>query len=729
MNKKILIIMLLMIAITNATITGLNVSTPATLKAGEAFTINVSYNSTSNSNTTLSWGYSNPEIVSCSTNSCLLQFSRTAPNLFGENFTISVQVNDSNDTQEIIKNIQTQKVLLTLNATSANATQTTTASGSVKWEDGTPINTFVSIDFGGLKTITTNANGNYSVNYVLPEFVESGEYTITSTILTPTPVLSDDNIIVAGRTEGSLSLSPSYVQSLDSTLTTSFSYSHNTPNNYNVTLNVLGETLSSTELTHSFQLNLPNATAGEYEINALAEWINDDGTPANATTSVPLIISSDYNLLVNYSFNNSFSMKTDTHELFKINITNNGNTPITPDYSMIGSNPEWFRINTTGRINVGETKELLINLSIPYEANAGGYKNKLMITTPSEVIPISFDVTIISPSFSFDQPTTEKVVDNSSNVQIIYKVINNGQANVEGLHFNTQCPQDWVCNITNETRSLAPNDYFSTIAKIGIINPESVENKEVTITATDKAGRKITTTTNIKVRADSTKLITQPNLVYVIESPDYTENTYYAATTNGLIRIENFSNLSAVIPRTERSSELSAWTVQINNNTKGLGTICDASLIIGDKKYDLTNNTVGLKQALVGSVGSKVYEVYHFRKTGECVLSLDYGNGKQTKTYLVITGKNPEVTTSLTAGSITNIVNQAVNKSKKDEQMILKYIVYAFVITSLLVLGRVLYKKRKLGFVYEDTPVDKFVNKFNEKIKGGEESGKKGFYD
>lgn len=708
---------MLIAAIGNAAITIGEINYPDSVKAGEDFYANVSYYCTTNDSVAVfEWEYSSPDYNAfcywdAGISVCFAQFQKVAPDIYGQNLSFNISVWGINESVTQTEKVYAQDVMLVLASENTSATKNLSASGNLTWEDGTSISgKQVIIDFGELeiKTATTDSNGKFSKQITVPELVISSSYNITASVNNPIQKETSETVYIFGRTSGYIDFSPSYLiitdlgsEEQNRTIDALFNYSGNDPNNFTMTLSIFGEEYVTNQTSHSFVFPVSEGS-GDYEGLITADWINDDNSTGIKSIVVPIYIESSFNISVTHNITEVNTTVDSSFELM-VQVKSEGNDDVKLIYSVSGNIPQtWFSIIGNETIVSGAEENVTFNFVIPYAATAGTYEGHVVITTPSDVMKIPITVNVNGPEFKFNPIEPEYIIESEPKISIKLNLKNTGEMTARNISFSIECPGGWDCTVDKEKLGeLKSGATFTLNANVLVKSPESVADKTITVTAEDTGKRTTSASTKILVRADSTKLVSDPIMVFNLIDPRFSKSDYYFVNESKLIPSHSL-NVTGVSGRVQRDSSLSTWIVKLGDGSEGIGDICDVSLIVNGVKYDIDNTTSRTTgQALTGEVGSIVYEVYQFHKLGECVANLDYGDGKETITHIITSGEPPEQKIEFTKDEIEGYLKGVDEERKKEHDLEINVIVGAICLAALIFLLAVVYNDKIKGHFYK----------------------------
>lgn len=721
-----MIAILVMTAIATATITQNEITMPDTVKAGQDYSIYVSYNTTFNQSTVK---YNQETVHACTQNQCSVNLTRTAPQQYGTNISMNITITDENDTIQTSHNAYAQLAYLTINTTQANVTQATTTQGRLYWEDGTGMQgkeIQITYSFGKSSAKTTGSNGYYVNTMTVPDHLETGIYEAKTTSSFPKALTASQNMEVKGRTENpSISFDPNYIsvngvaadQQKTFQVQVKFNHTLNSPNSYQINMTLLGNRTSSTSQNYQYTGVVHAGTQeGAYLLTANATWTNDDGTKSKITATMPIYVNPTQSMEIDTS--NVTNVNTDVggNRTFIVPATNKGNTQTDLIYSISGDIPPgWITMDGKDELDPGEQSNITFLFKVPYTAKGNTYHGQLMVQSVKK----DFTIKVIEPQFRIKELEDIYTLYQEPNFTIEFQIENNGTMDAKELKLIADCPNSWKCEFDDdEIVKIEKGKSIPRKLEVEVSDPEAVARKEIKITAKDTGDRKAEATATILINTEATNVIAEDLIVYYLTDPNY--NQYYFVNSTKLVPKDTL-NTSGIDGRVQRNSSISSWSVMLGNKTKGLGTICTASIIVGDTIYELDNKTSReKKQNLVGELGEYAYEVIQFQGLGECVIHLKYGE-KETVTHVITAGIPPETSFQGTLADVEKFVRERDKEygERQDEQMM--YILAGCAV----ILGAILIIRMKgnwlKGHVYSDKinyeMMDKIGNDFK-KIKG-----------
>lgn len=615
----------------------------------------------------------------------------------------------------------------TVTPTTVSVTQTITVEGYFFNSSGGIPDALVIIDYDGhsVDTSTTDGTGHYQSSYTIPvqssfgmdigiEVPTSGDY-LTKTIY------------VKGREQKTISLNPNIVSVVNNNLSFSTIFDSSLISNPSVFFNAFNQSFSANTPSHAFIVPVPtNAIAGVYQLLINLNWTNEDGTMGLSNTTLTIFISEHSSLILNCSPLNLSLKSTQTYSA-NCSLLSTSNIPLTISLSTTGEVSQWMAFNSSQPMLPNEQKNLSLSFSIPYAARSGNYSGNLFFTSQAGVLSYPILIYVTEPSFVIENLSSEYTIEANPYLNLTAVVRNTGDIILKNVMLNVSCPSGWLCSANGTWENISINGTGIGTVQIFLASPQSVPDKTVSITATDGI-RNATTTLKLIVKAESTMLITDPYLVKVFANPDTAANAYYFLGPNNTIFISPSLDTTNALGRAQRDSSLSTWVVKLGNKSVGVGNVCDVSLIVNGIKYDMNPATAyTLGQALEGNLGDKVYEAYHFKSLGECVVNLVYGE-KETITHLVATGNLPEPETPISKSDMLSfgkdIIENGLNAN--DSSKLLASIII-LIIAGLFIFG-IWYKNKKAGagrYVDQELPIHpdrlkEFIDKPQHERRGGD---------
>jgi len=615
---------------------------------------------------------------------------------------------------------------LSMDVTQANVTQVMTASGYLLNDSGSPISGTVVTYFGNpyfeKQFSSTDSAGYYSNSITVP-MIPTNDYTITSNATTGET--NSTSIQIYGRTTGVLTVSPSIIYTSGAPFSVSTSFNE-TVQNYSVNFSAFGNTYDSSDLADSFSISTNNFSSGTYTIPVTSRWINDDGTAGTSTSSFTVILQNNYSITYACgSFNMSLGINS-TQNASCI-LTSNSNSPLTVSVSAMGGVSQWITLNSSFTLESGQSTNYSIQINIPYSARAGEYTGTLFFSSPAGFQSFPMALNLTEPSFAITGLEPIYNIEAIPTLNVTLTLTNNGSLPVYNLQINVTCPSGWDCPISpNETIPiLNANESRTMQLTVGIINPQSVANKQITVTASDGI-RTTTVSTYLTVVAVSTILTSDQFIVKELMNPN--TDAYYLLGADGNLFISQSLNTTGAVARTQRNSSLTTWVVKLGNRSEGIGTICDVSLVVGTNKYDINPVTAySTGQVLEGDVGTFVYEAYRIHQLGVCKINLVYSGEAETETWLVVLPNLPPGTMEFTQKQLNDTLQGCVTSCDEKVSNMWAWII-GIIIVAFVILMLVYFIRRKEGYVNEDqgitVPSEESVEKLKE-LWGGETDGRR----
>jgi len=589
---------------------------------------------------------------------------------------------------------------LNMTVNQANVTQVMTASGYLVNDStnssipGIIIVTY--FDNFGLNFSTTDSNGFYSNSITVP-MVATGNYSINSTATSGEQNLT--NIQIYGRTAGVLNVSPNIIYTSGANFSVSTSF-NGTVQNFSVNFSAFNITYNSTHLQANFSVPTDNFSSGTYTIPVSSSWINDDGTRGVSDSSFSVVLQNNYSLSYTCtSFNLNLAINS-TQNASCI-LKSSSNTPLTIDVSTIGAASQWINLsNTSFVLEPGQSINFSIPISIPYSTRADKYPGKIFFSSAAGFQSFAMVLNLTEPSFAITGLGPIYNIEAIPTLNVTLTLKNTGSLPAYNLRTNVTCPSGWECSISpNEFPIMNASESRTIQLLVEISNPQSIANKQITLTAYDGI-RTNTVSTFITVVAMSTILTSDQFIVEELMNPIL--NTYYLLGADGNLFISPTLNVTTAVARTQRNSSLTSWIVKLGNRSAGIGTICDVSLVVGSNKYDInpaTAYTTG--QVLEGEVGSLVYEAYRVHQLGICKIDLIYSGEAETETWLVVLPNLPPGTMEFTQKQLNDTLNGCVASCDEKVSNMWAWII-GIIIMAFVVMMIVYFIRRKEGYVNED---------------------------
>lgn len=591
---------------------------------------------------------------------------------------------------------------LNMTVNQANVTQVMTASGylfndsnSSSLISGVTIVTY--FDNFGLNFSTTDSNGFYSNSITVP-MVATGNYSINSTATSGEQNLT--SIQVFGRTTGVLNVSPNIIYTSISNFVVSTSF-NGTAQNFSVNFSAFNITYNSTHLQANFSIPTNNFTSGTYTIPITSSWINDDGTIGTSSSSLTAVLQNNYSLSYTCtSFN--LNLAVNSTQNASCILKSSSNTPLTIAVSTMGTVSQWLNFtNASFTLGPGQSTNFSIQINIPYSARAGQYTGTIFFSSQASFQSFAIVLNLTEPSFTIVGlgPIYNIEAIPTLNVTLLLK--NTGSLPVYNLQTNVTCPSGWECNLLpNDSIPILNASESRTIQLVvEISNPQSVANKEITLTAYDGV-RTNSVSTFITVVAVSTILTSDQFIVKELKNPNPT--SYYLLGADGNLFISQTLNVTNAVARTQRNSSLTSWIVKLGNRSAGVGTICDVSLVVGSNKYDINPATAySTGQVLEGDVGTFVYEAYRVHQLGICKIDLIYSGEAETETWLVVLPILPAGTMEFTQQQLNDTLTGCVTSCDEKVSNMWAWII-GIIIMAFIVMMVVYFIRRKEGYVNED---------------------------
>jgi len=740
MNNKIVIFaVMLLMQTAAATVFTPSLDYQASPRPGMAVAITLNYMTTEmSSNATMQFPGYPDETRLCSSNTCTMVFIRNAAAVYNATQSFSIAINDGNQTNATGV-LQTQSKRASLFVNQANATQSMLINGTAYWTDGNAATfTPVTVKIGSMynATLVTDAAGYYSTAWIVPLNITTANYSVTATPENSS-IINSTMIPMMGRASLNMTVNPQFqtVNPVYPFAYSQFTITHinstNSVKNVSTTLCLFNCT-NATGINPTMNATVPiNAMPGIYPVNATTVWINDDGTNGTAYASANVLVGTLSNFTYSYVLPNVTDYLAGNSYAFNVTATSLGNSPFTVSLGAAGDmKSSWITLPLPATLQPNETRNFTVNMTVPYDAVQKVYLETFSIMTSNGINTIPVNFSVKSPLYSIVLFNSSYVMETNPYQHVPFNISNIGLANSTTVTLSSECPANFVCTLNSNLIQLNTGETKAYDLTVYADGPQDTADYTVKIIAKDEGNRTAEKSVVVSVKAIATELTKAPIIVYAVYEPSFSDDIYYMAKDGLLTAVTDFS-VEGMDSRAQRESNLSAWIVRLGNQSSGIGEVCDVSLIVDGIKYDLDTKTRS-SQALVGNKSAKVYEIYHFNQIGECVLNLDYGNGKETISHIVLSGTPAPGKIEFTKAEVLQILNDSNEENKLSIEEQRKMEAYILIGIACVIIIVSVYKQKIMGFIYKDNKIHNELEKFATDIKvnsnGGKKDGNNGEY-
>ena len=613
----------------------------------------------------------------------------------GEDIPYTASISSIPKNESVDGNISIQGTNLTIDSIPDDKDGSITVSGVFVWNDSTPLvgkPIEINSPLCTFPKTDTDAKGAYSATCSYDEYTPSKSYPINVTgyysLQHTEEATSSVNIF--GKTDVKFNTSRSITHS-NSMGTAAFQYVWEIIKGTDITHVLItadltgtnqtfakecpgtpGETFS--ECSGSFLATAPKRW-GNYTFDIEARWDDARGVTHDEHRSELLVVDKE----------STFSLDKPT---LLQDIPVGGSADTTMKVSTSGNVNTTLNVSTNGFISIlgtdgkptthislpsdGEVP-ITIRMSLPYGMHDIVKDSIPFINDFGLTRELAYTLTPRQPKLQWKDAIVKAEAD-TENITIQNTLENMG-SRAQNVSVSVTCPKLWVCKISD---SMLPNlnegknKQISFAFDMAYLGDET--NKTLTVTAEDAAGRTSTFDIDLGINAKNSVAISDEVITTSINNPNFNDRALYFIDNNTLVRRTTMQT-SGISPRVKRDSELSSWVVSSMPDSKGIGEVCDAYVLVNNRSY-LIDSDPSVITTLIGKKGDVAYEYIIPKADGECRVHLDYG-GVQTLSYVDITSQQQQSTYPMTSAEIQNIINESSKKSTQPLSDMLTYLSFA----------------------------------------------------